>query len=271
MAEYRQIHTRIWKDNWFCDLSDAGKLLFIYLFSNERASVSGIYELPLKYIVFETGIPKADVESLLKEFENAGKVKYENGIIWVVNLRKYNESASPKVITRLNKDIAAIPDSNILRIYCQHYQIQYPYSMDTTSEIGERNGNGNGNRNGNRNGEREGEGEDTPPLSEFAPPEIAIVHEVTGLLPDISNEPRIINNIQTCRKRLHNPPRDLLLAELTTVYKQWCETKTRDGRLYNPSNWDWTERAATGYTPAPPTVSHVRMLKGADGALVEDR
>jgi hypothetical protein len=140
MADFRQIHTRIWKDNWFCDLPDDGKLLFIYLFSNERASVSGIYELPLKYMVFESGIDRERVEELLAEFDRADKVRYdyENGIVWVINLRKYNESASPKVKIRLYKDVAAIPDSDILHLYCKAYKIQYPYSIDTTSKVGER-------------------------------------------------------------------------------------------------------------------------------------
>lgn len=31
MANYRQIHTQIWRDNWFLDLEADEKLLFIYL------------------------------------------------------------------------------------------------------------------------------------------------------------------------------------------------------------------------------------------------
>ncbi len=44
MADFRNIHTHIWKDAWFCELQPDEKLLFIYLFSNERASVCGMYE-----------------------------------------------------------------------------------------------------------------------------------------------------------------------------------------------------------------------------------
>jgi len=52
MADYRQIHTRIWKDSWFIELEPCDKLLFIYLFSNERASVSGIYDISIKVMAF---------------------------------------------------------------------------------------------------------------------------------------------------------------------------------------------------------------------------
>lgn len=165
MAEFRYIHTRIWKDNWFCDLEQDAKLLFIYLFSNERASVSGIYEIPLKYLVFESGLERDRVIELLKQFRADKKVYYdfETGVVWVVNLRKYNETTSEKVQTRLSKDIASIPDSDVLRIYCQHHQIPYPYGINTPP-----------NRDRDRDGEEtETEGEEKPPaLPELTPAEI---------------------------------------------------------------------------------------------------
>jgi hypothetical protein len=135
MAEYRQIHTRIWKDGWFIDLTADEKLLFIYLFSNERASVAGIYELPLKIMVFESGLERKVVEAALAKFGKAGKVHYEAGVVWVVNLRKYNENKSPKVSARLSKDLAAIPDCPIKRRYLEYYNPieAEEYSMDTVS------------------------------------------------------------------------------------------------------------------------------------------
>ena len=42
MPGYRQLHTHIWSDNWFAELEPDLKLLFIYLFSNERASICGL-------------------------------------------------------------------------------------------------------------------------------------------------------------------------------------------------------------------------------------
>ena len=121
MADYRQIHTKIWKDGWFIDLSDQEKLLFIYLFSNERASIAGMYELPVKIMSFETGMDRKVVEAALAKFSKAGKVHYENGLVWVVNLRKYNENSSPKVAARLCKDLATISDCQLKRRYLAFY------------------------------------------------------------------------------------------------------------------------------------------------------
>lgn len=135
MADYRQIHTKIWKDGWFIELSDQEKLLFIYLFSNERASIAGLYELALRVICFETGLDKRTVEAALAKFSKAGKAHYENGIVWVVNLRKYNENSSPKVTARLSKDLAAVADCPIKRRYLAYYNpIESDgYGIDTVS------------------------------------------------------------------------------------------------------------------------------------------
>jgi hypothetical protein len=126
MADYRQIHTRIWKDGWFLNLEPDKKLLFIYLFSNERASVAGIYELPLQVISFETGLDAILIEKGIQTFSDAGKVFYEEDVVWVVNLRKYNDSGSVRVKVRIEKDFAAVPDGSVKRLYAEHYNLRYP-------------------------------------------------------------------------------------------------------------------------------------------------
>ena len=129
MSGYRQIHTSIWKDGWFLDLPPDQKLLFIYLFSNERASIAGIYELPLKVICFETDLDKKRVVAILKDFIKKGKVLYdfERGLVWVVNLRKYNENPSPKVQTRIRRDLELIPDCELKQNYIEYHNLSIPY------------------------------------------------------------------------------------------------------------------------------------------------
>lgn len=128
MAEFRNIHTRIWKDDWFSELEVDAKCLFIYLFSNERASVCGMYELPLKYIAFETGIDKKRVVEILGEFEQAKKVYYRDSLVWVVNLKKYNDSGdNAKVRIRTAKDLETIPDCELKKMYFEYHKIPYPH------------------------------------------------------------------------------------------------------------------------------------------------
>ena len=123
MADFRAIYTKIWKDGWFMDLEPEAKLLWIYLFSNEQATVAGIYELPLKFIAFETGLDAGYCIDTLSSFEQHGRIRYQDGILWVRNLRKYNETKSPKVQTRIQKDFEAVPDGIVKYEYAQAYGI----------------------------------------------------------------------------------------------------------------------------------------------------
>lgn len=116
MANYRQIHVSIWKDSWFLDLEPDEKLLFIYLFSNESASLSGLYKLALKVICFETCLDKAFVTKTLAKFEKADKVYYRDDTVWVKNMTKYNRG-STKVELRVISDVNDIPDCELKRMY----------------------------------------------------------------------------------------------------------------------------------------------------------
>jgi hypothetical protein len=130
MANYRQIHVTIWKDPWFIRLEPKKKLLFMYLFSNENASLSGIYELPIMVICFETGLDDDFVVQSLNYFSEQNKVHYDfdKAIVWVVNLMKYNHSPSPKVQERIRKDVQRLPDCPLKEKW-----ISYGYGIDNLS------------------------------------------------------------------------------------------------------------------------------------------
>jgi hypothetical protein len=140
MANYRQIHVSIWKDTWFLDLEPDEKLLFIYLFSNESSSLSGIYRVSRKVVAFETGLDKARVDEVLSKFSAAGKVQNEGDIIWIVNMRRFHETKSIKVQTRISGDIADVPDCQIKRNYIAYHEgnIRYRYPIDTAPQLKEK-------------------------------------------------------------------------------------------------------------------------------------
>lgn len=89
MSKLRSINTAIWNDVWFENLNSENKLLFIYLITNEKTNMLGVYEISIRKISFDTGIKIETVSKALKEFEKEGKIRYESDNIILLNYLKH--------------------------------------------------------------------------------------------------------------------------------------------------------------------------------------
>jgi hypothetical protein len=140
MANFRQVHVFLWKDEWFLEQEPNKKLLFIYLFTNPLASMAGIYKIPISVICFETGLMLDYVQEALKEFAADDKAYYQDGVMWVVNMRKYHETSSIKVQTRIEADLQKIPEGTIKLAYMTRLYneklAKSGYPIDTVSPEG---------------------------------------------------------------------------------------------------------------------------------------
>jgi hypothetical protein len=132
MAGYRQIHTQIWKDEWFIELEPQEKMLFIYMFSNDLSSIAGIYKIPLRVMANETGLSLEFITETITKFERDNKVLYRDGVLWIVNMEKYHRNASPRTAIKVNSDIDKIPDGIVKKAYLYHKRTGI-YSIDTVS------------------------------------------------------------------------------------------------------------------------------------------
>lgn len=89
MSKLRSLSTAFWSDPWIEELSPNEKLLFIYLVTNSKTNMLGIYEASVRKISFETGLQKEDVVNALKAFERVNKVKYSENYVIVKNYMKH--------------------------------------------------------------------------------------------------------------------------------------------------------------------------------------
>jgi hypothetical protein len=117
MADYRSVQTRMWReDDWFQELDVEARLFWIYLFTNPSASPAGIYRLPLRTMAFESGVSYAVAQDLMRRFADEGKARYEDGVVWVVNMRRLqfptliDGSKEWQTAVRIQRDIDTIPD-----------------------------------------------------------------------------------------------------------------------------------------------------------------
>lgn len=110
MSKLRSLNTGIWNDTWFEELSVDRKLLFIYLITNERTNMLGIYEISIRKISFETGIPADKITESFVYFEKSEKIKYQNNRVILLNFlkhQKYNLNMKKSAIDCYN----SLPDS----------------------------------------------------------------------------------------------------------------------------------------------------------------
>jgi len=118
MSKLRSISTGVWSDVWFEELNSDQKLIWLYLITNEKTNMLGIYEASIKKISFETGVEKRRVDDALRRFEQDGKVKYRHSHVILVNFLKHQnfntnmKKSAIDVYNSLHKDLK-IKDLNI--------------------------------------------------------------------------------------------------------------------------------------------------------------
>ena len=108
MAKNRIINTRIWNDTYFSQCDPSEKLIFMYMLTNDKTNISGIYEIPLKAISSETGIEKDTVLRILERFEKSDKICYRNGWVAIKNFVRY-QIINPKTLTGIMECLKECP------------------------------------------------------------------------------------------------------------------------------------------------------------------
>lgn len=135
MAKRRLIDTRFWSDNYISNLDPIEKLLFLYFLTNEKTSICGIYELPLKIMAIETGIEKEMIEKIINRFSADNKIYYIDSWIYIVNFVKH-QILNPSVEQGIKNSLDAIPEK--IKYKIEAFKTawgQTPPSQGTDTEI----------------------------------------------------------------------------------------------------------------------------------------
>lgn len=108
MSKSRYIDTHFWKDNYIIELDPSEKLLFLYLLTNPNTSISGIYELNIRQIAFDTGFDREMIIKIINRFERDGKVWYKNGWVILKNFVKH-QRLNPSIKLGIKRNLAELP------------------------------------------------------------------------------------------------------------------------------------------------------------------
>lgn len=106
----RYINTKFWTDTWVMDeLNPLDRYLFLYLLTNSRTNIAGVYEISLRQISFETGIEKDNLVKMMERIAN--KVIYFDGFIILKNALKHQNTDNSSINSGINNIIENIPEN----------------------------------------------------------------------------------------------------------------------------------------------------------------
>ncbi|MCK9577480.1 MAG: hypothetical protein M0R51_16370, partial [Clostridia bacterium] len=118
MAIYRPVYTSFWQDDFILSIPFAERYFYIYLMTNTKTSLCGIYELPRSIASIETGLSIDKIKDLLNKFQN----KYHRVVcsektneIVITNWLKYNNNISPHFQEALTKSFKEVKDTELIR------------------------------------------------------------------------------------------------------------------------------------------------------------
>lgn len=108
----RIIHTKFWQDSFVCELDLKTKLTFLYLLTNSHIGLTGIYELPDRFILFDVGISEEELKEIKKTLSEADKVYFIDGYVAIKNAQKYNDysKGSKNQVEAFNRELKLLPE-----------------------------------------------------------------------------------------------------------------------------------------------------------------
>lgn len=110
MAKFRYVNTHFWDDSFITTLDPHEKLLFLYLLTNPLTLISGVYEINVRRIAFDTGIDEEEIRRILDRLVGEGKIIYDSPWLAIINFLRH-QALNPKVTRGVAAALADAPTS----------------------------------------------------------------------------------------------------------------------------------------------------------------
>lgn len=107
MGRNHMINSDFWVDGYLADTKPDFKLFYLYLMTNPHSNIAGVYQLPIKHMVVETGLKEKQINGFVQQLEADKKVFFREG--WVIMLNRA-KNQSETVQTGINQILDNCPD-----------------------------------------------------------------------------------------------------------------------------------------------------------------
>ena len=132
MAKLRSINTKFWDDRYIRGLRPYEKLLYLYFLTNALTNISGVYEISMDRVEFDTAVPNRLLKPILEKFKADRKITYRDEWLVIHNFIK-NQSLNPKVVAGIKISLQNAPNwaknlVNIDRLYIDYDSLSHSNS-----------------------------------------------------------------------------------------------------------------------------------------------
>lgn len=118
MALHRMISTSLWTDPCVqFDMTSDDMLMFLFLLTNPLTSVTGVYEIDIRYAAQQTKLGSERAMKAIEHLEELGRIEYcaDTREVFIVNWAKNNWTRSPKLESAVRKALTDIKSDDFRR------------------------------------------------------------------------------------------------------------------------------------------------------------
>lgn len=115
-SRYIRIATKFWQDEKVRELSDDGKLLYLYVLTSPHSNMAGYYVLPKPYVAYDLNWLPERLDKAFRELFRKGLIKYceRSAVILIPNFLKYNPMQNKNQAKGAVRRVGELP-ANTLR------------------------------------------------------------------------------------------------------------------------------------------------------------
>lgn len=115
-SRYIRIATRFWQDEKGKELSDDGKLLYLYILTSPHSNMAGYYVLPKPYALYDLKWPAERLGKPFDELLRNGLIKYceSSDVVLIPNFFRYNPIQNKNQAKGASRRIAELPGNTLV-------------------------------------------------------------------------------------------------------------------------------------------------------------
>jgi hypothetical protein len=137
---YQKVYVKLWLSESFRALSDAGRLLFLYLLTCPSTTMlTGLVAISVGTIADHLGLAPDTVRGALAELDAEGMAAFDPaGVVWLPNALAHNPPANPSVVKGWRRHWSEVPNCPLkvaayqaLRLWCERKGLDWLGAFDT--------------------------------------------------------------------------------------------------------------------------------------------